>query len=122
MGAKMQLRSRNATDYKCPPRCGFAAPGGPFAIGFEDAQPPEPPFPDNAQPPDGVPTGLVQAHVAGRPATRCQSKRKELARDVPARDFVERKRDADPHDRETDQLRPLHLRHVPVAVLTLQRL
>ena len=47
------------------------------------------PFPGNARPPDGLPTGPSRACIAGSPTARCDSKRQELARDVPAEQFVE---------------------------------
>ena len=51
------------------------------------------PFPGNARPPDGLPTGPSRACIAGSPTARCDSKRQELARDVPAGQFVEREGD-----------------------------
>ena len=42
------------------------------------------------KPPDGMPTRTDRTHSAGRPTARCDSKRQELARDVPAGQFVER--------------------------------
>ena len=40
-----------------------------------------------------MPTGTDRTHSAGRPTARCDSKRQELARDVPAGQFVEREGD-----------------------------
>ena len=46
------------------------------------------------KPPVGMPTGTDRTHSAGRPTARCDSKRQELARDVPAGQFVEREGDS----------------------------
>lgn len=62
------------------------------------------------KPPDGMPTGTDRTHSAGRPTARCDSKRQELARDVPAGQFVEREGDPPGDQLLKDDLHPLPLR------------
>ena len=72
------------------------------------------------KPPDGMPTGTDRTHSAGRPTTRCDSKRQELARDVPAGQFIEREGDPLGDQLLKDDLHPLPLGHVAVLPLLLQ--
>ena len=72
------------------------------------------------KPPDGMPTGTDRTHSAGRPTARCDSKRQELARDVPAGQFVEREGDPPGDQLLKDDLHPLPLGHVAVLPLLLK--
>ena len=67
-----------------------------------------------------MPTGTDRTHSAGRPTARCDSKRQELARDVPAGQFVEREGDPPGDQLLKDDLHPLPLGHVAVLPLLLQ--
>ena len=113
---RVLARITNDPRSPAPPRR-----AGHLQSALEGAPPPDAPFPGNARPPDGLPSGPFRACLAGSPATRCISQRKEFPGDVPAGDFAERVDDSHAHYRMADQIRPHHLRHVPVPPPLLHR-
>ena len=81
--------SYSRTDYKCPRASRLRRAAVDSCNRFCATRPCGTACSGHDKPPDGMPTGTDRTHSAGRPTARCDSERQELARDVPAGQFVE---------------------------------